>query len=124
MTIGRALTMVLLLLPLWPLRGTVMASWPGCAALVQAQDPRTGEQAPEGYALVLITDDGYGDELEPGDQVRIAWPQGSDASQIRPVQVIRQTPSQQPEEVHASGFRWLDRATAAGLLSAQCGAAH
>jgi hypothetical protein len=115
--------MALLLLPLSPLRGTVMASWPGCAALVQAQDPQTGEQAPEGYALVLTTDDGYGDELEPGDQVRISWPQGSDASQMRPVQVVRQMLGQQPEEVHASGLGWLDGATAAGLLSAQCGAA-
>jgi hypothetical protein len=56
----------------------------GCAALVQAQGPSTGEQAADGYALVLATDDGYGDELAPGEQVQIAWPQGNDASSERP----------------------------------------
>ena len=122
MTPGIALAMALLL-PLWPLSGTVVASWPGCAALVQAQDPQTGEQAPEGYVLVLTTDDAYSDELEPGDQVRIAWPQGSDASQVRPIEVVRQVPGQQTAEVDASGLGWLDGATAAGLLTAQCGAA-
>jgi hypothetical protein len=87
---------------------------------VQAQDPLTGEQAPDGYALVLTTDDRYGDELEPGDQVQIAWPQGSDVSEARPVQLVRQTRGQQTAEVDTSGLGWLDGAAAAGLLSAQC----
>jgi hypothetical protein len=121
MRTGKALAAALLLLPLWPLSGTVVASWPGCAALVQAQDPATGLQAPEGYALVLATSDGDGNELVAGDQVRITWPQGPDVSEARLVHVVRQTPGRQTAEVDAAGLGWLDGAAAAVLLSAQCG---
>src|SRR5690242_4734642 len=119
---GSVLALAMALLPLWPLSGTVVASWPGCAVLVQAQNPLTGEQAPDGYALVLATDDGYGGELKAGDQIQIAWPQGSDAAETRPVQVARQTPGRQVAEVvDTSGLGWLDGLAAARLLSARCG---
>src|SRR5262249_14999141 len=101
-TTGSRLMAALLLLPLWQASGTVVDARPGCAALVQAQDPVTGTQAPDGYALVLATDDGVGDELVPGDEVQITWPDGNDPSSARPVQVTRQT-----AEVDTSGLGWL-----------------
>ena len=110
----------LLLLPLWPLSGTVVDARPGCAALVQAQDPATGTQAPDGYALVLATDDGVGDELVPGDEVQITWPEGNDPSSARPVQVTRQTPGQQTAEVDTSGLGWLDAAAGSDALRMRC----
>ncbi len=120
-TTGNALAAAaLLLLPLWPLSGTVIDARPGCAALVQAQDPSTGEQAADGYALVLATDDGMGDELAPGDQVQITWPQGNDANEARPVQVVRQTPGLQTAEVDTSGLGWLDAAAGSDALRTRC----
>jgi hypothetical protein len=115
-----AVAALVLMLPLWPLSGIVVDARPGCAALVQAQDPATGEQAPDGYALVLATSDGYGNEFAPGDQVQIAWPQGNDPTEARPVQVTRNAPDAQAVEVDTVGLGWLDAAAGSDALRTRC----
>jgi hypothetical protein len=51
---------------------------------------------------------------------RVSRPQGIDANEARPVQVVRQTPDLQTAEVDASGPGWLDTAAGSDALRTRC----
>jgi hypothetical protein len=77
------------LVPLWStLGGTVTDVRPGCAAIVQAQDPRTGQGDPDGYAVLHATTDSYGDQLDVGRQVMLDVGGGLAPDEARPVTVV------------------------------------
>jgi hypothetical protein len=118
MTTGKALPTLLLaaLVPLWStLGGTVTDVRPGCAAIVQTQDPQTGLGDPDGYAVLDATTDGYGDQLDVGRQVMLDVGSGLDVSEPRPVTVIADE-----LDLSTQGVGWLDAEGASAALKARC----
>jgi len=119
MTTGSRLVPALLLaalVPLWSqLGGTVTDVRPGCAAVVQAQDPQTGQGDPNGYALLDATTDSSGNQLDIGQMVLLNVGSGLDASEARPVTVIADE-----LDLSTQGVGWLDAEAASIALRARC----
>jgi hypothetical protein len=116
-TTGKGLAALLALLPLWPtLGGTVVDVRPGCGALVQAQNPQTGQGDLEGYALLLDTSDAYGDSLAVGQHVLLDVGAGLVPDEARPIEVVRDGLG-----LATTGLGWLDADQASSALGARCG---
>jgi hypothetical protein len=113
--------LALALLPLWPvLDATVTDVRPGCAAIVQATDPRSGLGDPDGYALVLGGGDGWGAGLDVGALVALDVGGGlAGATDPRPVELLG---AGGDIEATGQGYGWLDAAGARDALGARCGA--
>jgi hypothetical protein len=108
--------LVVALVPLWSmLGGTVTDVQPGCAAIVQAQDPQTGQGDPDGYTVLDATTDSYGDQLDVGRQVMLNVGSGLDASEPRPVTVVADE-----LDLSTQGVGWLDAESASVALKARC----